>query len=1114
MTKKTQAMLSEHVKIAQHYQRSIRLDADFGRSDALEGYLCHGTAHMVLETMSRQLLETNQRAFTWTGPFGGGKSSLALALASAVGRDRSLRAKAREALKIEGTTFDEAMPVKRGGWLVLPVVGKRGSVVREIAKTMAKGLGREDQLDLRRTSASSVIESLCAAAGEKRFDGVMLIIDEMGKFLEASATGGDDVYFFQELAEAAARAQGRVVIVGILHQSFRQYAARLGLDSRDDWAKVHGRFSDISLVAANDEVVELLSQAIESDLAHSTTRHYADAVAKSMQRRRPTIGEAFGATLDRCWPLHPTMAALLGPVSKRQFGQNERSTFGFLASPEPYGFRAFLNEQAAADTAWYRPDHYWDFLRANLEPAILASPDGHRWAQAVEAVERTEARGGDLHVSLIKNIAVIDLFRSGSGLAAEDQVLRSLHPAANETELQQAISDLDKWRVAIYRKHLSAWSVFEGSDFDIDTAVSHARGSLPALDLDLLTRLANLHPVVAKRHYNKTGTLRWMSTTLCHLDDVPRIIARYRPTSGEFGQFVMVLPSRDTSLRGAKKHCLAFLDAASKHTFPTVLGLPPNYARIHELGFELLALQSVQKSRPELEGDSIARRELSARTAAVRTSLEEALREGLTGATWLGAGEDYPKDLRLSALASTIADDLFKKAPTLHNELVNRDSLSSSSVKARRDLLYRMLENEAQEALGIEGYPAERGLYESLLAGTGLHSFDEAENRWRFASPTGGGSRNLANLWKATEKLFSGHERRVDVTDVYACWTAAPYGIRSGVQPVLLLAFIRSRKDSIAVYKDGMFVPGLTDADIDECLQDPRRFSMRWVTIDKDRASILAGIASVLGSVTGKRVAPDPLEAARALVALIVALPAWVKRTQKISDRARAVRDMLLKANDPHKVLFVDLMTQLGASTAEEYVKALRPPLKELVSAYDHMLRSIGDRMIEAIDASWTDLPSLQKRSAGLVGVSGDFRLEAFATRLISFEGKQESLEGVLSLAANKPPRDWNDRDIDTALLAIAEWALRFKQVEALLSVQGRAPTREAFAVVIGAGKEGKAMSRTFEIAERDLPTVKRIATSLLDQMAGKGIRTEILLAALAQAGMSISEANKETTHG
>jgi hypothetical protein len=41
------------------------------------------------------------------------------------------------------------------------------------------------------------------------------------------------------------------------------------------------------------------------------------------------------------------MAALLGPISKRQFGQNERSVFGFLASVEPHGFRHYLHATPA-----------------------------------------------------------------------------------------------------------------------------------------------------------------------------------------------------------------------------------------------------------------------------------------------------------------------------------------------------------------------------------------------------------------------------------------------------------------------------------------------------------------------------------------------------------------------------------------------------------------------------------------------------------------------------------------------------------------------------------------------------------------------------------------------
>ena len=73
----------------------------------------------------------------------------------------------------------------------------------------------------------------------------------------------------------------------------------------------------------------------------------------------------------------------------------------------------------------YRPSNYWDYLRANSEPAILASPDGHRWAQAVDSVERAESKGSPLHVEVTKTVALIEMFRTGAALAADESTISS-----------------------------------------------------------------------------------------------------------------------------------------------------------------------------------------------------------------------------------------------------------------------------------------------------------------------------------------------------------------------------------------------------------------------------------------------------------------------------------------------------------------------------------------------------------------------------------------------------------------------------------------------------------------------------------------------------------------
>ena len=1101
--------LSDRVQISRHYQRSIRLDADLGRQDALAGYICHTTATTVLQSMSKQLAETNQRSFTWTGPFGGGKSSLAVTLASALHHDNAIRKRAREILKVdEMPHFDQAFPTSEG-WLIVPLVGKRSSVVSELNAALRKA--KRKNPDNRKISATNLISELVQTAEDRSQDGVMVILDEMGKFLEASALGnGDDVYFFQELAEAAARTNGKLVIIGVLHQSFAQYGARLGNDTRDDWAKVQGRYVDLPFVAASDEVVELIGRAIETEHRPDWVKDASNAIADSIRSRRPAVGSSFAEALASCWPLHPAMAALLGPISKRQFGQNERSTFGFLASVEPHGFNSYLNATSLKSATWYRPDDYWDYLRSNLEPAILASPDGHRWSQAVEAIERTEAKTSNpLLVALIKNIAIIDLFRNGSGLAADLPVLRAIFLQTPAIEIEKALEELSRMRVALFKKHIGAWSIFEGSDFDIDSAIAQTLASSPGVDYNHLAHLMGLHPVVAKRHYHETGSMRWMNLSLSRLDEAEHLAKKYVPNKGEFGLLALVLPGSNVSKKAALRRAQ---ECSQRRPWPILVGVPRNYARIEELGAELVALEVV-KDRHELQGDAVARREVHARLASVRANLAEQLQAAVTNAQWFD-GSDTPIEsgARLSPIASDLAEELYPSSPLVWSELANRDNISSNSVKARRDLLHLMLDHESSEHLSIEGFPAERGLYETLLRSTGLHRQDAA-GHWCFLPPDENDDARISKLWSATQELFTDASVRIKASDISDLWGKPPFGMKAGIKPIIFTAFILAHKSNVAVYKDGVFIPRLTDADIDEYLQDASRFSLRWVVIDEEKTYILKGIAEILASVGQASSARDPLEAARGLVALVFNLPFWAQRTHQLSEKARSIRDTLLKAKDPHKVLFVDLVALLNTDDGKAYVKALRNPIIELAGAYETMLRRVGASMLEALDAPSDQLDRLRTRAEAVSGITGDLRQDSFATRLAKYDGTIESIEGILSLAANKPPRDWIDRDIDSATLEISKVALRFRQAEAFVSVKGRQPNSEAFAVVIGAGSNAKTISRSFAITDRHRKTVESKAEEIADQLRKQGLGTEVLLAILAKAGMQLA-AEEEQNHG
>lgn len=1097
-------MLSDVVTISRQFLRSVRIDADVGREDALSGYICQGTARSLLENMAQQINETRQRAFTWTGPYGGGKSSLAVMLCSLVGGQSELRNKARKILDFpEGSVVHQAFEAKGEGWLVLPVVGKRSDVSHELSNALSKARGqsitKKRQLD--------VVGELVEAA-ERHPQGVLVIIDELGKLLEASAQEGGDIYIFQELAEAASRCAGKLVIVGILHQAFDAYASRLGRQARDEWTKIQGRFVDIPLVAAADEVIELVGKAITvnspPDLTEATK--FSEKIAAAIRLRRPGTPATLAKSLRACWPLHPVTAALLGPISRRRFGQNERSTFGFLASREPLGFVEFLNGYEANWFSMYGPAAYWDYLRANLEPTIIASPDGHRWAQCCDAVERSEARGRDIHVGLTKTIALIEMFRNGSGLVADDQVLAVATPSASTDEIRKALEELADWKILIERKHLGAWGIYAGSDFDVEGAINLARGEIGEPDLERISALSDLQPVLAKRHYQKTGTMRWFTRSIIRLDEIEKSLETFKLKGASAGAFLMCLPESGQSVRSAEhrvRHA-----SASAQTKTLLLGTPKNSERIAELSLELAAAERVMRTRPELHGDSVAKREIVGRIEAVRSSLEEELSDAFALSKWYQQGSvvDTKGATVLSAIVSKIVETVYKGSPAIFSELINREALSSNSVKARKALMYRMVTHAHRAKLGYEGFPADAGLYFTVLNDSGLHRLREGE-AWAFGDPNiGNRGRTFEALWWGAKTDLLAEGRSITLADLYKIWTLPPFGIRTGVMPVLSLAFFLAHRSSLALYVNGVFTPDLNEATVDEWTLDPSRIRFQHVEASKDQEKLVGALARTIADRTNVEIGSAPLDVARGLVALVVSLPGWSKRTQTISPRAQQIRAMLLKASDPLRVLFSDLPTLLEANDPEVLNLRLQEVVDELAGAYPKMLTELRVNLLDALDHGTRSIAELRIRAATVKGITGDFKLDAYATRLEAFEDNEDTAETLISLAIDKPPAQWVDRDIDSAMIKLTSWAVDFRKAETMAPLRGRPSTRRVIGVVFGAS-HGQDVAGFVDISDTDTPAVDRLVKQFLADSHGE--RREVILAALAEAGaMMVKQQN------
>ena len=1117
--------MKERVQVTRRFLRSVRIDTDFGDVTALEGFVCPQSSADVLLTMAKHVAETRQGAFTWTGPYGGGKSSLVIALSALLSGKAEFQKKATEVFGRKLTTaIWNAMPTGTRGWRVLPVVGCRENPVSVIGEAMQTA-GLVSRQPRGGWTESKLIEAVTesASAIPRSYGGLIIFIDEMGKFLESVAQDDTDIYVFQRLAEAASRSNGRLLIVGVLHQAFEEYANRLSREARDEWAKIQGRFIDLAINSSGDEQIDLLSHAITSDHRAKVPSECSLTVASLVHRDRPADAGRLALMLENCWPLHPVVASLLGPISRRRFGQNQRSIFGFLNSAEPYGFQDFLRR--ADDRSLYYPDQLWNYLRANLEPSILASPDGHRWALAAEALERCESVGGDaLHVRLLKAIGIIDLFKERSGLAPSFTLLSTCFPEVPESTLRQALDDLARWSLTIFKKYLGAYAVYAGSDFDIDEAVRSELSEVDALDFVVLKALAGLQPLLAKRHYHETGAMRWFEVNLAPLHDIANLAATYEPINGSIGQFLLAIPTENEDEDSASALCRE----AARHSdrWEIVAGISKRSWAIETLARELIALESVRQNRSELTGDAVARREVTARLAALQGQLESELHKAFDHAQWFRKHHP-PRVFRhadLNSLASELADRRFHQCPKLHNELLNRQRPSSNAIAAQNALLRRMVLNEGDSRLGIEGFPAEGGLFASILEATGLYA--RTAKAWQFVPPRDEDTFRLAPIWHAaTDYIKSNGHRTVAVSEVYELWRGRPFGIKDGLLPILVVAFILSQRNSVAVYRDAIFRARFDDVDVDYLAKDPTVVQLRWMDLSDVSRRLLSGMAEIVRALDEKNtlIHLEPIDVARGLVAIFDQLPPWIRRTMRLSASAIRVRDMFKRARDPNQFLFDDIpaiaaadLSQATNSDLQRIVDGLRDGLQELVLAYPSMLHRLRDLMLAELEVpnlAPHSLAELRERAMNIRQLAGDFHVEAFVSRLSHFDGTDSSFEGIASLAANKPPRDWVDPDLDRATLDIADMVQKFLRAETFARVKGRTEKRHAIAVVLGIEGRPTPLFEEFHVGESDRNDINAIIE--LVNVALKGSeprRKNVILAALAELSARYMADGSQTT--
>ncbi|MBS3936615.1 MAG: hypothetical protein KGZ43_10630 [Sulfuritalea sp.] len=1134
-----------------HHTRSISLSRDLRDDTAIASYLPTPNAVQALKQIGTALAEyRSQRAWKVVGPYGSGKSALGIVLAQLLaGRDA--HPAASEMLRVTSASVADLFADSRR--FPLAIVGARLSIglaleaeVRRTLEVWHQGKGvsalkrhlREPGLYKGRpinAVAGELMRDFTSVARAQGFSGTLLLVDEMGKFVEHAAMHPEagDLIALQQLAEEACR-QGddSLAMVVLQHQHFASYAAGIGRALGEEWHKVASRFEEIPFDEPVERYVHFAAHALgikpalnrDPKLVNAAQSLFGTALEQSVLRAPTSADRRLFQHPEKLYPLHPLTLASLAVVSKR-YGQSERSFHAFLNSNEPAGLRDFAQVTSIEEYPWYRLAQVFDYLASGNGLRFRDLAAERRWAFALVRIER-QAKDADALVAL-KTIAVLELVQAPLALRITPELVAFALGSLSVTETRTLLDRLVTQGLLICRHSRSEYGFAVSDAVNIEALYEHAA---QAGDDELIVRGAS-HAlgnrlVVANKHYGYRGTIRTLAINVGTIVAWPHAGANKSDSEGRPDGWLRLIlvtaGSREEQqaldrVRNADDplsvHCCLSLSVQGR-------------AALAELAIWLAVQREVAAKRLDPWTSQYVESRLHQAKEDVDALVLSALASnpGRTGTVYWHLGEVIPdsESMNVGQVASWMFEKVFHRAPRIVNELINKDRPASAIVLARQRLLDALLAGSGDRPLFRDNeYPPERLIHATLLRDTGI--WQASGNNWELVEPKLGARVDISALWTEISLILA-REDAPTFEQVLQALAAPPFGVRNGPASIWVTLYVMIRRSRCAVFERGTLVLELTSEHLQRMHRNPHTFTLRELPQAQGGHNLLRDYGAALASLGA--VPSDEttyLELARALYRWFARLSDFTQQTGRVSKDAALVRSALRKAQDPIQLLTSTLpkayAQSKGGHPFQEWLSAALTDLgMSQRKLQDAVVAELG-QAFEMVGPLSKIRSQLQSECSGAATGLADARLKSFILRCTDLTLTDEKwLDSVASLLVQRPLDAWTDETVDSFAQAVTDISGHYRRWLRLVMQRKGAPrAAERFVsltLTSASGQESALLVATTEHSTR----LARNVLDLLAQEAGADPQTAA--AALAQALQNLqvthalTNSTEEKRHG
>ncbi|MEL0649907.1 ATP-binding protein [Algibacter sp. TI.3.09] len=875
------------------------------------------------------------KSFNLIGNYGTGKSTFLWALEKNLNKEKIF--------------FNDLTPKEDSilDFEFIKIIGENNSLLN----VLGKELNLRGEVDNSRIISALEKRRVKALASKK---GVVLIIDEFGKFLEYASKNksADELFLIQQISEWANDDSNDTYFIITLHQNFSSYGNSLSNQDKLEWEKVKGRFVDLVFNEPVEQLIYFASKKLKEFSIPVKNKSDFKNLLKLIQNSKlvshnKLVNEELS---DSLYPLDWLSSNVL-VNSLQRYGQNERSLFSFLNDDTDYSIK-HLKEN------FYSVSNVYDYLVNTLSTEINSSDNPHRaqWLTTFRALERAELVFEEdyLKVSeVIKTIGLVNIFSKVGGLF-DKKIIARYFKLTRGSDVLPILDELERAGIIRFYKHSNKINFLEGTDLDLEQElITVSREINPDFSIaNEIKELVDLPVILVKRYSFETGTRRFFEY---------RIFDSYNEVTEAEGVIdgYINLVFEDLKVSDIKKK--------SKDSISNIFVLYKNSFQIRN---EVLMILKFNKLLEKHQDDKNALKLLNSEREFHLQQLENLVINKLFNNDkniWInnGKAELIVSKHKLYEWLTEICYTIYEKTPVFNNELINKQFLSTPISTARKYLIRSLLENVHLENLDFpnDKFPPQKAIYISLLKDSGIHQENKKLGYYELKKPSK--KSYLYNLWQESEDfLKSTLSNKRNLLEFYELLEQKPYKLKKGFIDFWVPLFLIAKKEDYALFhSNGGFVPFITEDTIDLIHKKPQDFLVKSYDVSGLKVNLLESYKELvqIGDSTSKGTQSTFLSIFGNFLRFQRGLNNYTLKTDKLSIKAIKLREAIITSRDPEDALFNLFPTALGfhslaikedVEVLNSFTNHIQDAIREIRSAYDELLNRVEQVIIESLYCS------------------------------------------------------------------------------------------------------------------------------------------------------------------